>query len=188
MGKHRPLRLEPFRVRGRFSAMKRRILLLLLATAVPAALPAQQRAPEFVSWQAPLASGDRLGGPALMIRSEQNVATPWLVVGGVVGGGVGLGAGALIGGVLGGGDKICGDDPCGFQEAILGAIGGEVALLPLGVHLANGRRGKYLPALAASAAIAGLGIALSGNGDRGEVMIAVPVLQLVSSILIERGT
>lgn len=166
----------------------KRLLPLLLAILAPAALPAQQGAPEFVSWQAARVSGEGLAGYSLMTRSDMRVATPWLVVGGVVGGGVGLGAGALIGGVLGGGDKICGDDPCGFQEAILGAIGGEVALLPLGVHLANGRRGKYLPALAASAAIAGLGIALAGNGDHGEVMIAVPVLQLVSSILIERGT
>lgn len=166
----------------------KRLLLLLLAMWVPTVLPAQQRAPGFVSWQAPLVSSERLGGHALRIRSEHDVATPWLVVGGVVGGGVGLGAGALIGGFLGGGDKICGDDPCGFQGAILGAVGGEVALLPLGVHLANGRRGKYLPALAVSASIAGLGITLAGNGDHGEILVAVPVLQLVSSILIERGT
>lgn len=163
-------------------------LLLLLALSAPSSLAAQQRAPAFVPWQLPSALSDRPPAPALTIQSERQVATPWLVVGGLVGGGVGLGAGALIGGILGGGDELCGDDPCGFQEAIFGAIGGEVALLPLGVHLANGRRGKYLPSLAASAAIAGLGIVLSGNGDHGEVMIAVPVLQLVSSILIERGT
>ncbi len=128
------------------------------------------------------------GAPALSPPAEGGRSTAWLVGGGVLGGAVGLGAGALFGGILGGGYKICGDDPCGLDEAIFGAIGGEVALLPLGVHLANGRRGKYLPALAVSAAIAGIGILLSGNGDHGEVMVAVPIAQLFSSILIELGT
>lgn len=165
-----------------------RLLLSLLLVAAPLPLAGQQRAEAFPSWTVPVVAGHRGGAPALSPPVEAGRATARLVVGGVLGGAVGLGAGALIGGIVGGGNKICGDDPCGLDEAIFGAIGGEVALLPLGVHLANGRRGKYLPSLAVSAAIAGIGIMLSGNGDHGEVMIAVPIAQLVSSILIERGT
>lgn len=163
------------------------LLLSLLLLGAPLPLAGQQRADAFPSWAVPVVAAHR-GAPALSPPAEGGRSTAWLVGGGVLGGAVGLGAGALLGGLVGGGNKICGDDPCGLDEAIFGAIGGEVALLPLGVHLANGRRGKYLPSLAVSAAIAGIGIVLSGNGDHGEVMIAVPIAQLVSSILIERGT
>jgi hypothetical protein len=159
--------------------------LLLASFCLPLPLAAQARAAEFARWEAPSAFAPA-AEPAL--AAERRASTGRLILGGVIGGGVGLGAGALIGGLLGGGDKICGDDPCGFAEAVFGAVGGEVTLLPLGVHLANRRQGNYLWSLLASAGIAAGGIALSGNGDHGEVLIAVPVLQLVSSILIERGT
>ena len=166
--------------------MRNSTLVLALLLAAPVALLAQHRAPGFVAWQAPVVSPS--GRAADMAPSGGNRSTPRLVLGGVLGGGVGLGLGALVGGALGGGDTLCGDDPCGLAEAIFGAIGGEVTLLPLGVHLANGRRGNYLLSLLASAGVAAGGLALAGGGDRGEVLVAVPVLQLVSSILIERGT
>lgn len=170
--------------------MKTLFLLLALVTVTSATsvLPAQQRPAAFESWAAPGHLDAGAAPAAGVTRSERDRSTARLVAGGLLGGGLGLGAGALLGGLVGGGDRICGDDPCGLDEAIFGAIGGEVLLLPLGVHLANGRRGKYLPSLVVSAAIAGVGIALSGNGDHGEVMVAVPIAQLVSSILIERGT
>jgi len=164
------------------------LFLTLAATPAPTALAAQQRAAPFPAWAAPEVFEAGSAAAAPMPPSESGRSTARLVAGGLLGGGLGLGAGALLGGLVGGGNKICGDDPCGLDEAIFGAIGGEVVMLPLGVHLANGRRGKYLPSLAVSAAIAGVGIVLSGNGDHGEVMVAVPVAQLVSSILIERGT
>lgn len=166
--------------------MRLSLMILTLALAAPAVATAQQRAPGFVAWRAPL-PGHGMAAAGVE-PAEGGHSTPRLVVGGVLGGGVGLGLGALIGGALGGGDTLCGDDPCGFAEAIFGAIGGEVALLPLGVHLANGRRGNYWLSLLASAGVAAGGLALSGGGDHGEVLAAVPVLQIVSSILIERGT
>ncbi len=166
--------------------MRLSLMTLALALAAPVTGAAQQRAPEFVAWRAP-APGPAPPG-ARVEPADRGHSTPRLVLGGVLGGGVGLGLGALIGGALGGGDTLCGDDPCGFAEAIFGAIGGEVALLPLGVHLANGRRGNYGLSLLASAGIAAGGLALAGGGDHGEVLAAVPVLQIVSSILIERGT
>jgi hypothetical protein len=168
--------------------MRTPLLLLALVTAAPAALASQQRPAAFESWAAPIVLDNGRSSAAGVSGPERGRSTARLVAGGLLGGGLGLGAGALLGGLVGGGNKICGDDPCGLDEAIFGAIGGEVALLPLGVHLANGRRGKYLPSLAVSAAIAGVGIVLSGNGDHGEVMVAVPIAQLVSSLLIERGT
>ncbi len=162
------------------------MMILALALAAPAMGAAQQRAPGFTAWQATVPGPVR---PAPGVEpAGGGRSTPRLVVGGLLGGGVGLGLGALVGGALGGGDTLCGDDPCGLAEAIFGAIGGEVALLPLGVHLANGRRGNYLLSLLASAGVAAGGLALSGGGDHGEVLAAVPVLQIVTSILIERGT
>lgn len=166
--------------------MRLKQMFLVLALAAPVTAAAQQRTPEFVAWRAP-APGPAT--PAAGVEpADGGHSTPRLVVGGLLGGGVGLGLGALVVGALGGGDTLCGDDPCGFAEAIFGAIGGVVTLLPLGVHLANGRRGNYGLSLLASAGIAAAGLALAGGGDHGEVLVAVPVLQLVSSILIERGT
>jgi hypothetical protein len=79
-------------------------------------------------------------------------------------------------------------EDCGLEGLIYGGVAGGSTLLPLGVHLANGRRGNYGAALLASLGIgaAGLGVAIASQ--EGAVMLSVPVLQLVSSIAIERGT
>jgi hypothetical protein len=79
-------------------------------------------------------------------------------------------------------------EDCGLEGLIYGGVAAGSTLLPLGVHLANGRRGNYRAALLASLGIgaAGLGVAIASQ--EGAVMLAVPVLQLVSSIAIERKT
>jgi hypothetical protein len=90
----------------------------------------------------------------------------------------------LIGGKLT--EHDCED--CGLVGVVYGGIVGGSAFLPLGVHLANGRRGNFGLSLLTSLAIgaAGLGVAYATN--EGAVMLPVPVLQIVSSILIERRT
>lgn len=152
--------------------------ILLLA----APLAGQQRAAAFPTWRPPLTATP---------RNEARAASPGipgLVLAGLIGGTVGVFAGGFIGSALGGGNAICGDDACGLEEAVYGAIIGESALLPLGVHLANHRRGSYGLSLLASGAIALAGVAAVDATDDGWPLIAVPVGQLVSSILIERAT
>lgn len=102
--------------------------------------------------------------------------------------GVALGTGgALVGGMLGAGiGAVLGGGP-GFEIlGAAGAIAGETALLPLGVHLANDRRGNYTHSLLVASAIAAVGGGLSLWSDSPEVLIAIPVAQLITSITIER--
>ena len=107
-----------------------------------------------------------------------------LAVSGVVGGAAGLLAGGYVG------SRLTEDDceDCFFIGGAYGAVAGWTTGIPLGVHLANGGRGRFLPSLAASIAIGTVGVGAAAASDTYEIMIAVPVLQLVSSILIERAT
>jgi hypothetical protein len=118
---------------------------------------------------------------------------------------VGAGIGGGAGGVLAGGAaglavglslaNGCQGEDCGLvglATTIIGAgVGGSLGI-PLGVHLANGRQGSYALEAAASVAIATAGVLAIAESDnrtaQDAVMIAVPVTQLVSSILIERHT
>jgi hypothetical protein len=123
---------------------------------------------------------------SITARPEPSVqANPGLLAaGGVLGGAVGLFGGALVGG------KLTEDDceDCGLVGVVYGGIAGGSALLPLGVHLANGRRGDFGKSLLASLAIGAAGFGLSAATDEWGIMLGVPVAQIVSSIAIERGT
>ncbi len=156
-------------------------LLTLIATASP--LTAQQQAAHWESWRAPSVFSNPAAAPA-----GHSASTVGMVAAGLGGGTVGFFAGGLIGYELGGGSLICGDDSCGLEEAAYGAIAGESVLLPLGVHLANRRRGNYGLSLLASAALGGLGILAVNATNDGTPLIVVPVAQLVTSVLIERAT
>lgn len=83
---------------------------------------------------------------------------------------------------------MCGDDPCGFEEAVWGAAAGVSIAIPLGVHLANRGRGSYGLELATSLGIAATGMALAFTVNNGIPVIAIPVAQLVASVVIERRT
>ena len=107
-----------------------------------------------------------------------------LVGGGVLGGVAGLFTGAIVGGRLT--EHDCED--CGIVGVVYGGIAGWSAGIPLGVHLANGRRGSYGLSLLSSLAIGGLGLAVASETNSGLPMLSVPVLQIVTSILIERKT
>jgi hypothetical protein len=107
-----------------------------------------------------------------------------LVLGGVIGGAAGLLAGGLVGARPT--EHRCED--CGFVGGVYGAVAGGSVGLPLGVHVANGRRGRVLPALGASLAIGGAGLGLAALTNDARVMIPVPVLQILTSIMLERST
>ena len=106
-----------------------------------------------------------------------------LGLGGVVGGAAGLFAGAYVGARLA---DDCED--CDLGGAIFGGVAGGSAGIPVGVHLANGGRGRLLPSLGASLAICVIGMGAAEAANNSGIMIAVPIAQLVSSVLIERGT
>lgn len=136
--------------------------------------------------------------PALAQRSEagaQPRPTMRLVTGGVLGGAAGLAVGGLAGAMVG--SNTCLDegnpDSCrGAEGMFIGGLAGETLSIPLGVHLANGRAGRLLPSMLASAAITAAGAAAVAATESDGVLVgaavAVPVLQLATSVLIERAT
>lgn len=105
-------------------------------------------------------------------------------------------AGFLVGGLVGAalsGDR---DDADSWVEALEGAvIGGTIGeslMMPVGVHLANDRRGDLLWSMPASLAIgvtgAAIGRRLESTGKAWPILILTPLAQLVASIAIERNT
>jgi hypothetical protein len=137
------------------------------------------------------------------IRQERPYI-PRLVLGGISGGAVGILAGGTAGLLIGGNSCLDEGNPdsCrGLEGLAIGAYSGHALGAPLGVHLANGRKGSILPALlinAGTTALAGVFIHLADRrANAGEgvhpallltVAAGVPVTQLVSSVLIERAT
>jgi hypothetical protein len=105
-------------------------------------------------------------------------------------------AGLLIGGFVGAalmGDRAEGDSWVdALQGAVVGGTMGESLMLPVGVHLANDRRGSLLLSMPASLAIGVAGATLARNTDSKTknlpILILTPVLQLVASIAIEKNT
>jgi hypothetical protein len=108
-----------------------------------------------------------------------------LALGGLGAATVGTFAGAVLGARL---TTRYPCEDCGLEGLVYGGVAGGSALLPLGVHLANGRRGNYGASLAASLGIGAAGLAVAVASREGAVMLTVPVLQLVSAIAIERAT
>jgi hypothetical protein len=159
----------------------RRLILSFLALAGPlaGALHAQRLGgTPFPSLDRPAPVAD----PSIHAFPRREVHPGLLAAGGVVGGAVGVLAGAVVGGKLT--EHDCED--CGLVGAVYGAVAGGSALLPLGVHLANRGRGNFGLSLLSSLAIGAVGLAVAEQTNSAEVMLSVPVLQIVSSILIER--
>jgi hypothetical protein len=149
----------------------------------PARATAQRLAPAYLrdtvpSWTPP-------GAAYRDTAATRHPDAGGMVVAGVTAGAVGLFAGAYAGGALGGGNRICGDDPCGLEGALWGAVLGESVVLPLGVHLAGGRRGNYGTELVTSVVIATGGVLLAYASGSGIPLLAVPIAQLASGIAIE---
>jgi hypothetical protein len=149
---------------------------------------AQALPPAWATWEAPPLVSGAESGAAVSAGRGSVVVFPWLVVGGLTGGMAGFFGGGYLGYLLSGGDRGCGEEDCGLLGVVYGAAAGESILLPLGVHLANHRRGSYAYSLLASVAVGALGIGLAGATDSAELLLAVPIGQLVSSVLIERAT
>ncbi|HEY7636687.1 MAG TPA: hypothetical protein VH763_14150 [Gemmatimonadales bacterium] len=151
--------------------MRRSLLIVFLAFPL---LADQSQAQRLTSW--------------LTVQRDSSQAGPspiLLGLGGLGAATLGTFAGAAIGA------KITTRYPCedcGLVGLIYGGVAGGSALLPLGVHLVNGRRGNYGASLLASLGIGATGLAVAIATQEGAVMLSVPVLQLVSSIAIERAT
>jgi hypothetical protein len=102
------------------------------------------------------------------------------------------GAGGMIAGALGGGfigvqiDEDSGLDAA--EGAIIGGLIGTTLATPAAVHLANGRRGNLGRSVLVSALVGGGIFALGWAAESGELVLAAPLAQLITSVVIERNT
>jgi hypothetical protein len=132
--------------------------------------------------------------PPLVLESREwraaqtpTASTGSMVLGGLLLGAAGFFGGGYLGAIIA--DRSSDLEFAALTGFVVGAVIGETAGLPLGVHLANKRRGEYAPSLLVSAGIAAVGLALaSSDDDNLEFLIPVPIAQLIASIAIERRT
>ena len=121
----------------------------------------------------------------------RDVPTINLVAGGLTGGVVGFFGFGIAGALIASGlSDNQGDGYEALGGFAIGALVGESVLLPLGVHVANGRRGDYGISFLASMGIAALGLSLTGAMDDMAVVFlpAIPIAQLITTISLERRT
>lgn len=76
----------------------------------------------------------------------------------------------------------------GLYGFVVGAPIGEALLLPVGVHLANNRRGNLPLSLLASIGIAGAGIFVAVAAEEPYALLTIPILQLTACTAIEQST
>ena len=103
---------------------------------------------------------------------------------------LGAGAGFAIGGIIGALTCDWNTKEAGcIEHSAYGAVIAASILIPLGVHLSSPRRGNiwlFSITLLTVAAIAGAGLSISivGSGPQELSLIAIPVVQLTSSVAI----
>jgi len=126
--------------------------------------------------------------PALQPVAQIPVSEGRMILGGLLGGAIGFFGGGFAGALIN--DDQDGEDELEVVEGFaVGAVIGETLLLPLGVNIANYRQGSYSLSLLAATAITAVGLAFATSGeDELEFLIPVPVLQLISSVMIEKRT
>lgn len=158
---------------------------LLVALASPAA--AQRKSPPA---HAPTRGADPVAMLQARVREAPSAGSLLLA------GTAASAAGVIVGGYLGyrldydvlHWDCEHGCEDPGLKGMLAGAMVGSALLTPLTVHLVNGRRGSLPLACLSAAAIGSLGvIAAAGDGAEG-LLLALPVAQVVSAVLIERRT
>ncbi len=102
------------------------------------------------------------------------------------------GLGGMAVGVLGGGLIGIGfDDDDGLDAAdgaFVGAVAGTSLAIPAAVHLANGRRGNLGRSILVSALVGGVLLGTGWAAESAELVLAAPIGQLISAVIIERNT
>ena len=156
------------------------LALSVILTLPPAAAQAQRLDPPTF----PVDEGGRQRPAVASIRVPTARGPLILGLGGIAGGGLGAMAGGWTGARIR--EHACED--CGLNGLLYGAVVGVSTALPVGVHFANGGRGKLGPSLLASLALGGAGLAAAALTHEYGILMAVPVAQLVSSVAIERAT
>ncbi len=173
------------------SAPRLPVLLLAAALAAPP-LAAQQRPSPLPVLAAPALLAHAAPGTA-SLDAREGGGLPLLAASGLVAGAAGALGGALAGLVASCAGREDENESCYLNSWLWGAAIGESLAVPVGVHLANGRRGSLGLSLLASAGLGALGLALleeTHYDPPGAVLVSagIPLAQLVTTIAVERAT
>jgi hypothetical protein len=148
----------------------------------------------FAQRNEPVAASWRSGATDASSRQSEPVGAtkhPFLTWGGVGGAIVGAPVGAVVGmlaGVAYAHVGECMGSECSLGAGLAGAAVGEVVGVAIGAHLGSHRRGNLAASLLTTAAITGAGalILRYPSAASPAVGVAIPVLQLVSVLALER--
>jgi hypothetical protein len=98
-----------------------------------------------------------------------------------------MAVGALGGALIGIGiDEDSGLDAA--EGAVIGGVAGTALAIPTAVHLANRRRGNLGRSMLVSVLVGGALLGAGWAAESGELVLAAPIGQLISSVIIERNT
>jgi hypothetical protein len=99
----------------------------------------------------------------------------------------GMITGAFTGGFIG--SQIdSGHDLDDADGAVIGGIAGTTLFIPLAIHLANDSRGDLRRSLLVSTLVGSTLLVLGTATGSGELVLAVPFIQVITSAFIERNT
>jgi len=116
----------------------------------------------------------------LAIQRQPSIAFP--ILGGAAGGFVGMVGGTVIGASI---DQPSDDITPGMAY---GFVAGEMLLLPVGVHVGNGRKGNFLADLAVSAVIGTTAVLVTAVSDDGIPLLIGAAAQYGAVVAVERST
>lgn len=136
-----------------------------------------------------LATGQQFPATNDKVDTAIESSTP-MIVAGVTAGVVGIAMGAKLGYDIERAHFNCNCDDPGLAGMVAGAFIGPALAIPIAVHLANGSKGKLLPALLPSVAMGAAGFVFAyGTGGSGIILVPVlPIIEIITSIKAERRT
>jgi hypothetical protein len=122
-------------------------------------------------------------GDTIAMGQTRSTAGETLFLAGIAGLGTGAFGGGLIGTMI---DNDSGLDNA--DGAVIGGLVGTTLLIPTAVHLANHSRGKLGRSMLVSSLIGGAMLALGVAAESGEIVLAIPFVQVFTSMAVERDT
>ncbi len=121
--------------------------------------------------------------PALQAQDgNRDASVPGTIAGAILGGGVGFVGGAFAGGAIDVALTPSCQDLCAIDGIVLGAMIGEIVLLPLGAHVGNRGRGSLLADYGVSIAIGTAG-AVSGVAVESGVLLGIAGAVQVAAVV-----
>src|SRR4051812_14405828 len=153
--------------------MRTALVFWSLLLAGPTILTAQRETDSVITER-----GDRLN-----IRQTRSTAAEMLFLAGIAGMATGALGGGLIGTVI---DNDGGLDDA--EGAVVGGLVGTTLLIPAAVHLANHSRGNLGRSMLVSTLVGGAMLGLALVSDHGEIVLAIPFVQVFTAMAVERDT